>query len=416
MIPSLKELCTRSIVKNKDGLVSVENVPLRLIKDSLKRINIGVGQMTRYERSNPLYVLDREADTEFWLEFLKQDFPTNVHDQYVTSKDSIKEYYTNVLLDFGVDLNDGSQLDEYRVYRILLKRWLVRDATLGKYNVPYRMLYFKYQQDEKRKQEQVVERLRIQVQMAKKERELKSTVAVNESFYINNIKNKTRKGPSSVKLQSQFGVSKPKTVVRRNVERVAFGGMAGRKLDPAKIRAVSRDLPNVVPSIPPVGKKPQNSTIATNTSTIDPPRGRPAPEPIPRSTRKRQDDSQNIFLTTKKPKRPLVLAKKTEHHGAITRHTQDSNVKAGTAGTTTPEELSRNRDTPCRKPPLEAKRKQSQIFGPRTATTSGPTRLEQKPHPVHPSNTPEVPQQATARRVRSLKNYLGERHRPFRGM
>ena len=81
---SLQTLCEISLMRNHSNIQSVSNVPYHLLKRILQKVKIP--QLLKLEKSNVLLIFD---DDELWLEFLRQDFPTNVHEQFVSKSASI---------------------------------------------------------------------------------------------------------------------------------------------------------------------------------------------------------------------------------------------------------------------------------------------------------------------------------------
>lgn len=258
---TLSELCLQSLIRNKDKFQVIANIPYRLINKYLKRININAIQLMRYERFNLEWIFD---DDELWLDFLRADFPTNVHEKYVNNRDTIIKYYKDAIKSIYYDngankINkDGysseNENDDDFLIKIILKNrisdTIKRDTTTKKYKVPYRMLYLQYQEDIKLKEAKITENLRLQMQRIKEEREKKSAVIVGEQFYIDNTARRNRgyrkrqfvdrmyMAPTK-RMSLQNGTNQ-KNKNRKPVERVAFGGMAGKRIDSRLFRTIPR--------------------------------------------------------------------------------------------------------------------------------------------------------------------------------
>ena len=129
----------------------------------------------KLEKSNVLLIFD---DDDLWLEILKQDFPTNVQEQFVSKRDSICKYYITFIKENDIQLYHSAQ----DLIKLCIRQSVVKDTRNNKYRIPYRMLYSKYQQDVEKKQEESAERLRSEMLKLKQEREKKQTVVVDLSL------------------------------------------------------------------------------------------------------------------------------------------------------------------------------------------------------------------------------------------
>lgn len=276
---SLSELCEISLTRNCSQLEEVKNVPYRLIQNILWKVKMP--QLVRLEKSNVLLVFE---DDEMWLNFLKQDFPTSVHDCFITKKDDIKHYYLNFINDNEPELleTDAELIKMY--FRSVLKK----DLNKNKYKVPYRMLYQRYQDDVIKKQEKCTERLRLQMRQLQQEREKNQTVVVDQSFYLKNQpKRSNTRMPYKDRQHSELFRKSIKDhgsrlrhfksggfdIAKRHSTRVAFGGAAGDTANDARNEAF---------------EAPSQS----NSAAIQPPKS-----PV----QKRRVDPPSIFLQKKRP-------------------------------------------------------------------------------------------------------------------
>ncbi|CCE66162.1 hypothetical protein TPHA_0O01960 [Tetrapisispora phaffii CBS 4417] len=233
MITSLQEVAELHLVRNHKLVEDTGNMPYRLLKRVLKQMK--KDQLIRVEQKNVILIFD---DNELWLNFLKQDFPTSIHDSFTTKKNNIINYY----LDF-IKKNDLKFYNNNSSYiEGILKMKVVKDLSSNKYLIPYRMLYLKYEIDEIRKAEESTERLRIQMREIQKKREEKQTIQVDHSFYINNKssrKSNKNRYVNSARSHVFKTVLNGRTTIMNNFKntdgsiprnknhRIAFGGQVG---------------------------------------------------------------------------------------------------------------------------------------------------------------------------------------------
>ena len=159
----LTTLCQNELIKNPKIIDNLSHVPYRLIKRVFEVIHIKVDQLLMIERSNVFYIFE---DDDIWLGLLKSEFPGNVHDSFISDGKVIREYYTR---EFAPVMETLSPLERER-FKLCLHEKLRRDLETGKYRIPYRMLYFQYQEDIKRREAESAEKLRLTVQKINKER------------------------------------------------------------------------------------------------------------------------------------------------------------------------------------------------------------------------------------------------------
>lgn len=396
----LSEYCIQSLVRNKEQFPVIGNMPFRLLKDYLKRINVNVHQLMRYEKYNVEWIFD---DDEMWIDFLKMDFPTNIHEQYVNNRDKIIKYYKESLRSMN-NLNlDASHGVTVVMLRSRISQVIKRDPKTHKYKVPYRMLYLQYQDDIKLKEAQVAENLRLQMQKIKEERDKKSTVAVGEKFFIDNITSKRKRHGGVTPVWQPVHKKEPIEVSkRRHVERVAFGGMAGRKVNPDAFKIVSRDPPPRIPS--PVKQIEQKERRSRSPPLITTPRKQP-----------RNSSGPNIFLN-RRP-RPLHRSpnkKDNNRSSHISTHEEPSSTNNSNPGTkkkassifstqkqTQPYACNNNPDKPSSKP----SRTTSPIINPHSSTT--PTVTTAKA--TNKSENTAINGDSAEQRVHSLSFYLQKR-------
>lgn len=287
---SLSELCEISLMRNYLQLHDVKNVPYRLIKNILFKVKLE--HLRKLEKSNVLLIFE---DDELWLNFLRQDFPTSVHDCFVTKKDVIVQYYIKFIQE-----NDPSLLEQNAdLINVHLQLSIRKDLTSSKFRKPYRMLYFKYQEDVVKKQEKSAERLRLQMEQIHEERKKKQTVVLDHTFYDQNQPRKTARNLSKehhsdlfMKTIKEHGSrlrhfkSGGFNIAKRHATRVAFGGAAGGGV-PAQTevgeRCVSRNTN-------------KDSSIAQCDSNVQQQQLH-APSPV----KKRRIDPPSIFLSRKRP-------------------------------------------------------------------------------------------------------------------
>ncbi|CCC71021.1 hypothetical protein NCAS_0G01340 [Naumovozyma castellii] len=290
---SLQELSKITLMRNLSSIEDIGCTPFRLIEDVLDKMN--KEQLIRLEEKNVFLVLE---DDKIWLKFLKLDFPTSVHVSYVSRKEIIYNQYLDFIRKFDeILLNERRQL-----VSIYLKALVNKDPKKMKFRIPYRILYFKYQNDEMRKQQKTAEKLRLQMQQIKDERERNKTVSV-DSVYLQKgrgvktfVHNKSafRKNYHS-KMFNEAMRGAPSRIQRPTVQpsrpaitRRAFGGGSP------------------VPAPAPVPLVANPAPVDTTTMQQDEP---PIKPPVETKTRqvspvkKRRVESTSIFLTKKKPLR-----------------------------------------------------------------------------------------------------------------
>ena len=276
-------------MRNHSNIQSVSNVPYHLLKKILQKVKIP--QLLKLEKSNVLLIFD---DDELWLEFLKQDFPTNVHEQFVSKRDTICKYYFNFVKENDADLYNSDQ----DLLKSCLRQSVVKDIRNNKYRIPYRMLYSRYQQEVEKKQEESAERLRLEMQKLQQEREKNQTIVVDHTVYFKK-KNTKKTARLDSEPHSQLYMKSLKdhesrlkhfkdagfNIAKRHAQRVAFGGKAGAqtsssKNNPVPIKAepvkINRHMHDIA-----VEKK----DVAMPTTPL----------------KKRRSDSPSIFLNRKKP-------------------------------------------------------------------------------------------------------------------
>ncbi|EJS42082.1 ela1p [Saccharomyces arboricola H-6] len=294
---SLRTLCEISLMRNHSNIQSVSNVPYHLLKKILQKVKIP--QLSKLEKSNVLLVFD---DDELWLEFLKQDFPTNVHEQFVSKRDSICKYYLNFIRDNDMELYRSDQ----ELIESCLRQSVLKDTRNNKYRIPYRMLYAKYQQEVEKKQEESAERLRLEMQKLQHEREKKQTIVVDHTVYFKkkNPRKTTRSdnGPHSQLYMKSLKDHESRlkhfkdggfNIAKRHAQRVAFGGKAGRQ--PSSLKQ------------DPAPFKKETSKINRQ---IDPPTAENKNAPPPSTpVKKRRSESPSIFLNRKKPALSRAVSK-----------------------------------------------------------------------------------------------------------
>lgn len=283
---SLSQLCEVSLMRNYQQLQDVTNVPYRLIKNILLKVKFD--QLCKLEKSNVLLVFE---DDELWLNLLKQDFPTSTHESYVSKKNGIKQYYK----DF-VSENDNIATEEYqKLFDIRMQSMLKKDPGNGQFKVPYRMLYFKYQEDVLRKQEKSAERLRLQMKQLQQERQKNQIVVVDPSFYAKNQPRRNIKEQHSELFRKtvkehgsrlQHFKNGGFDIAKRHNTRVAFGGSAGGATVPTNVPTSPRsDEPSMTSTTDPIREPEMNPNIPSQLS----------------APKKRRAEPPSIFLNRKKP-------------------------------------------------------------------------------------------------------------------
>lgn len=286
---SLQTLCEISLMRNHSNIQSVSNVPYHLLKRILQKVKIP--QLLRLEKSNVLLIFD---DDELWLGFLKQDFPTNVHEQFVSKRDTICKYYFDFVKKNDIELYRSDQ----DLLKSCVRQSVVKDIRNNKYRIPYRMLYSKYQQEVEKKQEESAERLRLEMQKLQQEREKKQTIVVDHTVYFKkrNTKKTTRlenEAHSQLYMKSlKDHESRLKhfkdggfNIAKRHAQRVAFGGKAGGQSSTLKKGSV------------PIKAEPFKVNRQIDSLTVE---KKDIPQPIT-PVKKRRSESPSIFLNRKKP-------------------------------------------------------------------------------------------------------------------
>lgn len=284
---SLSQLCEVSLMRNYQQVQNVANVPYRLIKSILMKVKFD--QLCKLEKSNVLLVFE---DDELWLNLLKQDFPTSTHDSYTSKKNGIWQYY----VEFAAE-NDPAVLEEQsELFEIRLQSMLRKDPANGQFMIPYRMLYFKYQEDVIQKQEKSAERLRLQMKQLQQERKKNQIVVVEPSFYAKNQPRRTLKEHHSELFRKTVKEHGSRLrhfknggfdIPKRHNTRVAFGGSAG-----------GLSVPSTEPSSP---RANETSARPTGDPKRDTEVKAPAAPPPPPAVKKRRAEPPSIFLNRKKP-------------------------------------------------------------------------------------------------------------------
>ncbi|CAI4051245.1 hypothetical protein SUVZ_14G1030 [Saccharomyces uvarum] len=294
---SLRTLCEISLMRNHSNIHSVSNVPYHLLKKILQKVKIP--QLLKLEKSNVLLIFD---DDDLWLEILKQDFPTNVQEQFVSKRDSICKYYITFIKENDIQLYHSDQ----DLIKLCIRQSVVKDTRNNKYRIPYRMLYSKYQQDVEKKQEESAERLRSEMLKLKQEREKKQTVVVDHTVYFQrrNPKKTTRSdtGPHSQLYMKSLRDHESRlkhfkdggfNIAKRHAQRVAFGGKAGgQPSSPKRDTTLSRPEP-----------------VNTDREGDDPMNGKKDTLVPAAPVKKRRFELPSIFLNRKKPALPRVAPK-----------------------------------------------------------------------------------------------------------
>lgn len=294
---SLSKLCEISLMRNYQQVQEVTNVPYRLIRNILLKVKFD--QLCKLEKSNVLLVFE---DDDLWLNLLKQDFPTSIHESFVSKKNVIRQYY----IDF-VQENDPALLEEdFELFETYLQPMLRKDRTNGQFRMPYRMLYFKYQEDVVRKQEKSAERLRLQMKQLQQERMKNQIVVVDPPFSGKNLARKTAKEYHSDLFRKSIKEHDSRLrhfknggfdIAKRHATRVAFGGSAGGGLtSPPRLSDTESD-PRQIRRSP---NEPARELI--------PPK---EPSPcLPTAIKKRRTEPPSIFLK-KKPAVPIAKPRDT---------------------------------------------------------------------------------------------------------
>lgn len=284
---SLSQLCELTLMRNYQQILDVANVPYRLIKRILLKVKFE--QLCKLEKSNVLLVFE---DDELWLNLLKQDFPTSTHESYVSKKAMIRQYYTEFVLE-----NDPSLLtSDQELFEIRMQSLLKKNPANGQFRIPYRMLYFRYQEDVIQKQEKSAERLRLQMKQLQQEREKNQIVVVDPSFYAKNQPRRNLKEQHSDLFRKTIKEHGSRLrhfknggfdIAKRHSTRVAFGGSAGGAVVASSI--------STSPRAGVTGVRPTPAT-------------KPDSEPKPKSSsppvstvKKRRAEPPSIFLNRKKP-------------------------------------------------------------------------------------------------------------------
>lgn len=287
--PSLTTLCEINLMRNHLLIQDVANVPYRLIRNILLKLKRD--HLCKLEASNPLLIFE---DDEVWIRLLNKDFPLHVHESYTSRKEEIYDFYLSF-----VEGHQPALFQDEGLLRSHLNSAVRKDFTSQKYKIPPRMLYFKYQEDLIRKQEQSEQRLRLRMKKIKKEQEKKQIVHLEDPLYMekktrtqkNTLGNRSNLFTRSLKehqKRQQHFKSGGYDVTKRPMKRLAFGGQVGATC-----------APNTHPS-PPTETHPPLSPNATH----PPPVAKPPPNPV----KKRKPNEPNIFLKRRKPL-PIVRNK-----------------------------------------------------------------------------------------------------------
>ena len=347
----LTTLCQNELIRNPKLIDNLSNVPYRLIKRVFEVIRIKVEQLLMIERSNVFYIFE---DDDIWLGLLKSEFPGNVHDSFISDGKIIREYYIN---EFAPVMETLSPLERER-FKLCLHEKLRRDLETGKYRIPYRMLYFQYQEDIKRREAESAEKLRLTVQKINEERERKQTAVVDYSYILKSRRHGSRKrvvfwGPGSE--GRAFGLSNQRQQQqmkkKKKPERLAFGGAAGG-LVPQNCHGDSPEKVGANPSDPceaSINKERESSGSVTSVPQSQQQVIHPTRAPV---ARRQHTKNQNIFLSTIR-KRPLSVPRTHE----LTPTDRVKHVGDNSAGTSA-------------QPHIGTKKKRSLIF---TRSGDGPT-------------------------------------------
>lgn len=281
---SLSELCELTLMRNYSQLEEVKNIPYRLIRNILWKVKMP--QLVKLEKSNVLLVFE---DDGMWLNFLKQDFPTSVHDCFISKKEDIKHYYLKFISE-----NEPEILEvDPELVKMHLKSIVRKDLVKNKYKIPYRMLYQRYQEDVLKKQEKSTERLRLQMKQLQQEREKNQTVVVDQSFYLKNQPKRSSSNSPYNQHHSELFRKSIKDhgsrlrhfksggfdIAKRHSTRVAFGGAAGGATSNGPARESAKNNPEI-----------RSNPLHSN--PIQPPKS-----PI----QNRRVDPPSIFMQRKKP-------------------------------------------------------------------------------------------------------------------
>lgn len=270
-------------------LQNVENVPYRLIKKVL--VKCKRDHLCKLESSNVLLIFE---DDELWLHFLKQDFPTSVHDCFVSKKDNIKDYYIDFIKKYDSELlkNERERVDTY------LENAIRKDPTTKKYKMPYRLLYFRYQQDVEKKQEKSAERLRYQMKKLEMERQKNQPVVVDHSFYA---QNQPKRASKNLARRSHSDLFRKSIKDHENrVQHFRSGGFDITKRHTTRV-AFSGSVPNISEStaiVSPTKASEERGTIM-NQPTPPPPASQNSQSPP--KLKKRRSEPPSIFLNRKRP-------------------------------------------------------------------------------------------------------------------
>lgn len=163
---SLSEICQIHLMRHCNRIEGVNNVPYRLISGILEKLKLD--QLRKLESTNVLLLLE---DEELWLKLLTNNFPTNVHEIYISKKDKIINYYISYF-----EENDPLLVhDNEELLRNWIQQCIKKNPDNGKYRLPYRMLYDKYESDMIEKQEESARRLRQQMRQIEEQRQKKQT-------------------------------------------------------------------------------------------------------------------------------------------------------------------------------------------------------------------------------------------------
>lgn len=299
---SLSELCEISLMRNYQQIQALTNIPYRLVHDILLKVKFD--QLCKLEKSNVLLVFE---DDELWLNLLKQDFPTSTHESFVSKRNVIRQYY----MDF-VRENDPALLEvDPDLIETYLQPMLRKNRSNGQFRIPYRMLYFKYQEDVIRKQEKSAERLRLQMKQLQQEKMKNQIVVVDPSFAAKNLPRKTPKEYHSELFRKSVKEHGSRLrhfknggfdIAKRHATRVAFSGSAGGT--PGGASPPSIDL---------------DSELKTTTRPAEDPVRRDQPSfNLPPVVKKRRTDPPSIFL---KKKPAITIAKPRDSSAPPTQPT-----------------------------------------------------------------------------------------------
>ncbi|AET40850.1 elongin A Ecym_6480 [Eremothecium cymbalariae DBVPG len=253
---TLEKCCVLTLMRHHTLIDDVAHIPYALIRQVLQKLK--AEQLVRLEKTNPLLIL---GDEEIWYDLLKKDFPLNVHEQYVSRKNQVYEYYLGCIKE-----NDEKLLDDKPLVKNYFHENVKKDPVVFKYRLPSRLLYYKYQQEVAEKQELSAERLRQSVKQLQAEKEKMLITMLEDPIYVErelrSTKIKQHQNRSNLYLKSY------KEHLKRQ-EHFKSGGY-----DPTKRRICKKPSPNEAPNVTQL--PPRSKTTPKQTSF---PPALPSPSP-----------------------------------------------------------------------------------------------------------------------------------------